>query len=309
MSTGTGNRKLAYEIAIRRLRELQFGPKPPRLSTLLVRYLQDYAAFRKKSAWRDEIACRNLIRLLSPELAINGNATAAVNIYVSKRIKEVSAPTVNRELAILAKACRCAIEWGQLKPSDLPTITKIDERDRPHGRALTPVEIAALLKSCSRWLKPIVLTLLATGMRRSELINLDWQDIDDSARIARINKTKAGKPQIVPLPPWLRRGKRTNGPVFTHGGRRLKAGGKLRDDWEAAKKKALLPDVRMHDLRHTFCTAIGSLTDARTLQILARHSSIKTTERYWHPVSGAAQKAVNVWVAQLGHKKGPGTKA
>ena len=67
-------------------------------------------------------------------------------------------------------------------------------------------EIQALLKNCSKNLCPIVFTFLKTGMRKNELLNLEWSDVDFANRQIRIvNKEdkrfhpKGGKERFIPI--------------------------------------------------------------------------------------------------------------
>ena len=82
-----------------------------------------------------------------------------------------------------------AIEWGHIKHNPAKGVKLLKE---PPGRLryLMPNEVEALLKTCAKHLKPIVVTALNTGMRRSEILNLRWQEADLKNKKYYSNKCK-----------------------------------------------------------------------------------------------------------------------
>ena len=64
-------------------------------------------------------------------------------------------------------------------------------------RFLTEAEIDTLLKACSPHLKPIVETALHTGMRRGELLSLQWEQIRNG--FIYLTETKSGKARQIPI--------------------------------------------------------------------------------------------------------------
>lgn len=96
-------------------------------------------------------------------------------------------------------------------------------------------------------------------MRRGEILNLRWQDIDFTRRSIQVKKTKNLQPREVPMTDWLfvascdwkkkSQKKLDNGLVFTHNnGQPLH---KFYKAFHVALKKAGIIDFRFHDLRHT----------------------------------------------------------
>jgi integrase/recombinase XerC len=147
--------------------------------------------------------------------------------------------------------------------------------------------------------------LYATGLRVSELVSLDWQDVDLPGRVLRV-VGKGGKERMVPfgapaadaLRSWLEvwdgvaaeagdgRGLGTvdGEPIFlNHRGGRLsdRSVRRVLDRHTAAAGVA--PGVHPHTLRHTFAThLLEEGADLRTIQELLGHSSLATTQRYTH---------------------------
>ncbi len=142
--------------------------------------------------------------------------------------------------------------------------------------------------------------LYAAGLRVSELVGLDWQDIDLSARVLRV-MGKGRKERMVPfgrpaqdaLKAWLdawegirarKRGEDDDDPVFLNfrGGRLADQSVRdVIDRW--VDSAAVARGVHPHTLRHTFAThLLENGADLRTIQELLGHSSLSTTQKYTH---------------------------
>jgi integrase/recombinase XerC len=142
--------------------------------------------------------------------------------------------------------------------------------------------------------------LYAAGLRVSELVGLDWQDIDLSARVLRV-MGKGRKERMVPfgrpaqeaLKTWLdawegirarKRGEDDDDPVFLNfrGGRLADQSVRdVIDRW--VDSAAVARGVHPHTLRHTFAThLLENGADLRTIQELLGHSSLSTTQKYTH---------------------------
>lgn len=149
--------------------------------------------------------------------------------------------------------------------------------------------------------RAILELLYAAGLRVSELVGLDWRDIDLSARVLRV-MGKGRKERMVPfgrpaqeaLKAWLdvwepfrARGNALDDdddPVFLNF-----LGGRLSDQsvrdvidrW--VDGEAVARGVHPHTLRHTFAThLLENGADLRTIQELLGHSSLSTTQKYTH---------------------------
>ena len=177
-------------------------------------------------------------------------------------------------------------------------------------RHLRPGEVETLIEAPAVGDGPLALRdrailelLYATGLRVSELVGLDWRDIDLPSRVLRV-MGKGGKERMVPfgrpaadaLRAWLdvwegvrvAHGRDNDGgeeePVFLN-----RLGGRLTDRsvrnvidrWcEAA---AVAKGVHPHTLRHTFAThLLENGADLRAIQELLGHSSLSTTQKYTH---------------------------
>lgn len=128
-------------------------------------------------------------------------------------------------------------------------------------RYLDEAEIGRLLAACrasrNRYLAPIVILALHTGMRKGELLGLEWERVERSTARITLLRTKSGKPRGIPMgraayealialePDADRR----HGRLFPDGNDRR--GSQIRTAFEAVLKRAGIVGCRFHDLRHT----------------------------------------------------------
>ncbi len=90
--------------------------------------------------------------------------------------------TINSEVALLRMILRLAIKWGHLDKNPTDGVTKLKTPKKNPPRFLTDEECEKLLSNAGEWLYPIFYTFLNTGLRKSELENLEWSDIDFSRK-------------------------------------------------------------------------------------------------------------------------------
>jgi len=109
--------------------------------------------------------------------------------YNRKRREEVSPATVNRELSGLRNIYNRAIEWGMATKNPVKLV-KFFREDEGRLRFLEKEEIKKLYDACPDYLKPIVALGVTTGMRKGEILNLKWPDVDFRRKIITILKTR-----------------------------------------------------------------------------------------------------------------------
>jgi integrase len=108
--------------------------------------------------------------------------------------------TINRELAFLRNLFSMAITWGKVTENPVKKIKFAREKNQ-RIRFLTHEEEARLLDQCGPQLKPLVVTALHTGFRRSELLSLTWQDVDFRRKVITVRAAyaKNGESRSVPM--------------------------------------------------------------------------------------------------------------
>jgi len=218
--------------------------------------------------------------------------------------KEYSKATCNRYLSILKASMTKAYDWNMVTEETLKSIRKAKalKGENKRLRYLTEHEIVSLLQNCDPHLYPIVFTALNTGMRKSEILNLKWDNIDLKHGLILLDKTKNSERREIPINEPL---KQLFKQLFTN--RRLdkdyvfvnpKTGKPytkdLKRSFHSACKKAGIRDFRFHDLRHTFASQlVMNGVDLKTVQELLGHKDIKMTLRYAHLSQAHKKEAVN----------------
>ena len=172
----------------------------------------------------------------------------------------------------------------------------------------SPDEVWALVRAAdSEQDAAIYLTAAFAGLRRGELVALRVRDVDFGNRVLRVEGSyslgvlkapKSGKVRSVPMAVEVekalarllveRGNPRPDDLVFPgEGGGYLDASA-LRRRYTRAQTKARLRGIRFHDLRHTFGSLAINRVSLVDVQAWMGHADIKTTMRYLHHKSRAA---------------------
>ncbi|GLI52434.1 tyrosine-type recombinase/integrase [Thermodesulfovibrio yellowstonii] len=103
-----------------------------------------------------------------------------------------SIATCNRYLSIIKASFTKAEEWGIVSEQQLRAIRKVKplKGESSRLRFLTEEEIEKLISNCDKEIYPIVVTALNTGMRKGEILNLKWDNIDFRTGFIYLEKTK-----------------------------------------------------------------------------------------------------------------------
>lgn len=292
----------------------QWGAQPRRtFDELMLAYL-NATRHDKRSAQRDVFSAKHLYAAFSQrELA---SLTAAdVRSYIEqRRATGVAAGTVNREVGLLSAAINYAQrEWGW----DVPNPAARRRLREPEGRVrwITKAEAAALMRSADKdrralHLPDFIRLALHTGMRRGEMLGLEWRRVDLQAGLIYLEgmHTKSGKRRSVPLNAEARaalisragfRARHCPGSpwVFCNPhGERIAS---VKHSFASACERAGVSDFRVHDMRHT-CAAwlVSAGVPLPAVRDLLGHSTVKVTERYAHLAPENIRAAVDVLIAR-----------
>ena len=131
----------------------------------------------------------------------------------------------------------------------------------------------------------IVRLLLATGSRKSEILGLQWREVDETALNLADSKTGPRKVFLnAQARAVLKRQPRTESPyVFPSPSDPARPRSHVLALWREIRKRAGIEDVRLHDLRHTF--ASHAVMQGVPLPVVARllgHRNVRMTLRYAH---------------------------
>lgn len=219
--------------------------------------------------------------------------------------------TVNRRLILLRYIFNLAVrDWEVPGVPSNPThgVALLEENNKKE-RYITEEELKRLYDAVKRsqntMLQYILPMLVVTGARRGEVLNAKWEDFDLERRMWRIPKAKSGKARHIPLGENALRvleavrgisrseypfGNPKTGKPYKH----------TYSAWNTARVKAGLPEVRMHDLRHSFASfLINSGRSLYEVQKLLGHTQVKTTQRYAHLTQETLLDAADVGTASL----------
>lgn len=99
-----------------------------------------------------------------------------IDKFKKQRLAEAGPATVNRDLFTLSNMFEKAVVWGDAFMNPVKQVEKLEE---PPGRVryLQIGEIQKHLSVCELWLQRIIICVLNTDMRKSEILNLRWRDV------------------------------------------------------------------------------------------------------------------------------------
>jgi site-specific recombinase XerD len=222
----------------------------------------------------------------------------------------VSPVTVNIELRTLKALFSQAVKWGALErnPFDNLKLIRLPEQTPVH---ISPIDVKTLLNAITtRWLRDIILFALNTGMRRGELINMRWDDLDFNRSTVMVKnsetfKTKSRTERGIPLNPQalniLKELPKRSEYVFTNSDGNKLIGKYVSECFrQAVKDSGLNPQLHFHSLRHSFATfLVKDGVSLYEVQKLLGHSNISVTQVYSHLQPETLHNTVNKISLQL----------
>lgn len=157
-----------------------------------VTFMENHSKPNKKS-WRssDEKYLRNLVPEFGEKYLYEIDSIM-IEQYKAERKKTVSAASVNREVALLKCMFNRAIDWNLAYENPAKKV-KLFQENNTRLRYLEKDEIKKLLEVCSPGLRSLLILALNTGMRKSEMRNLRWPDVDIKRGIITLRDTKNGE--------------------------------------------------------------------------------------------------------------------
>ena len=215
-----------------------------------------------------------------------------------KLLKQKAPQTVKSSLALLKRISNFGKNKRLCKGIDFKiTLPKVSNQKTEFlSEEQLKMLLNAIKEDTNPYAGPIMLIALYTGMRKSEILRLEWEDIDFEHAFIHIRGPKGGQDQKIPLNDAARQVfeklPRTHELIFPglHG---LRTG--IYHAIGNIKKKAGLPaDFRpLHGLRHHYASMLASSgkVDMYVLQKLLTHKSPTMTQRYAHLRDEALRKA------------------
>ena len=272
-------------------------------------YMQDtYMPFARayKRSWKNDISYLkvHLYTAFGAKYLDEITKTDVLKFHNDMRQRGYAPATANRSLGLLSNAFNRAIGWGTPGVTKNPTKgVPMFEENNLIERFLSEADVKrlyrALVDSRNTQLKYIVPMLILSGTRKREVLDAVWADVDIPRRMWRIPMSKSGRARHVPisdgLAELLLRIPRTDGnPFIVPDPKTGKAYISLQYFWNMARCEAGMPQLRIHDLRHSFASfLINAGRSLYEVQKILGHSQIKTTQRYAHLTETTLVDAAN----------------
>lgn len=264
---------------------------------LLNKYLP-YVRSYKRSWISDESMIRLHILPALGQMAMARISALEFSGFIEKlKHKQLAAGTINRALVLLRYAYKLAHRWS-VPCVNLDSFNGVRylKNDNRIERYLTAEQSSQLLhevrNSHNPLLPMIVAFLIYTGARKREVLDAKWTDIDWVQRSWKISKNKSNKIRHIPLSlgaiDTLMQAKshrmlKENCEYIFPNPNTLKPFSSFFFSWDAARKRAGIPELRVHDLRHSFASfLVNAGRSLYEVQELLGHADIKTTSRYAH---------------------------
>lgn len=230
--------------------------------------------------------------------------------FAEKRDAGLAPATVEKIRIVFNRSFELALRWKMPGITSNP-IKGIPRRkfSNARDRFLSSEEAErlqqAVAASSNPQLKHIVGLLLLTGARKSELLKAKWQDVDLDRRAWFIPDSKTGKSRHVPLSqaavdiinqlprwekcPWLLPNPETREPYND-----------VKRAWDTARRAAGMPDLHLHDLRHSAASfMINSGIALYTVGRILGHADFQSTARYSHVAQDTLLDAVEAGAAKM----------
>ncbi len=264
-------------------------------------YLQDYAMTAKKS-WKTDVSMLKVMREFFKDIDLRKVTPLMIERLRKSRLKAGNTrSTCNRYLALVKRMFNIAIEEHYAEENPVNKVKLYSEKDNLRERILTEDEERKLMETCSETLRPILIAALNTGMRKGEILNLTWSQVDFKNRRIRVEKTKSGKVRFIPINDILfyelniLREMDGQSPYIFFNSETGKPYVDMKKGFKAACRRGEIKGLRFHDLRHTFATRLVEKgVDIETVRDLLGHHSITVTQRYTHSNDDRKRKAVEL---------------
>lgn len=217
----------------------------------------------------------------------------------------------NRAVLVLSKIFNLCEQWGLREHGSNPCRHVEKYKEKSRHRFLTKTEIKRLWQTLdeeaetgatSHYAISAYKLLILTGCRLGEIQKLKWSQVQGNR--VEFPDSKTGYKRL-PFNSEAMRileaiTKQPDNPYVICGEKPGSYIVNLQKSWRRIRQKASLPDVRIHDLRHTFAShAVMNGTPLAVVSKLLGHSKIGTTMRYAHLADRELMKASDAIGANL----------
>jgi integrase len=227
--------------------------------------------------------------------------------YKATRAKSVAPTSVNIELRALSACFNTAVRWKYLAENPFSGMKKLPVPEKIPNY-INKEQFELLVNDAKGWLKDIIIFGVLTGLRRGEILNLRYRDVDLEKRLIYVVsnqnfQTKHGKRRIVPMNDLVwkflsdktEKNNNEDGYIFTLKNSDLPIEGNYatKKFRELVRRLGLDKSIHFHSLRHTFATwLVKAGVSIYEVQKLLGHSNVTVTQVYSHLASDELHSAV-----------------
>jgi integrase len=256
------------------------------------RYLPHVKSY-KRSWCTDETVLRvHILPAIGSVYVDQLRADPIVALVERMRAKGYATGTTNRVVIVLRHIFNLARKWRVPGVTENPTAGINLAPDVNRERFLSPEEAQRLVASIeedeNQAAANAIMLLLLTGARRNEITHARWDYLDWDKRTLLVPLSKSGKPRSIalnaPAMELLRSVRRTNESAYIFPSPVTgQPSPSLYFPWHRIRVRAGLPDLRLHDLRHSFASfLVNRGVSLYVVQGLLGHAHTRYTQRYAH---------------------------
>jgi len=275
--------------------DLEKSYETPYLFDIIKRYLE-YANQNHKAPKRAERACKQF-KIFFKNVLLTDITPAKIESYKTKRLKDgVKKATINRELKVLSPFFNYAIDHELFHSTNPVEKVKLFKLEKTPFRVVSEFEYMKFYDHAALHLKPIIKCAYYTGMRKAEILNLKWKDVDVLEGILLVRASKNYDYRQIPINESLKEMflslEHCSDYVFTYEKRPMR---EFKTAFSTALKRSGVESFRFHDLRHTFASNLARQDGVSLLTVMEilGHGSLDITKQYAHPSPEDKIKAVN----------------
>lgn len=259
--------------------------KRVRLKELTSDYKQLYASSKKSFNSHYTVALNCIEHFFSNPWLDEITVKRVEDYKVHLTREGLAQASVNRRLACLKNMFNKAIDWHMTEQNPVRKV-KLFKENNQRTRHLDKEELERVLEKAPPRLQAIINFAINTGLRKGEIQNLKWKDVDFQQEYIAVHETKNGETRYIPMNNTARNAifsfKQKGESVYVFSGNDGQPYN-FRKSFETAIKNADIRDFRFHDLRHTFASNLAMKgVDLNTIRELMGHKSLEMTLRYSH---------------------------
>jgi integrase len=290
------------------------------LAEALDRYIEEHIPRLSKTNGSKYVALALKRRPMASKYLASIRSKDIADFVKERESEGVKGSTIRQALAILSKLFTLAVrDWGMESLRNPVALVSKPKAGKGRERRLEAGEEERLMLAGTPEMRNVIKLALETAMRRGELVNLSWNDIDLKRKSAVLYETKNGETRSIPLSPKAlkilqgiqagqREGEEQRGEEQREGGGKgevfpefAQNPKKITREMNETCRRAGIVGLRFHDLRHEATSRlfentdldlmeIRAITGHKTLQMLVRYTHLRTA-RLADRLAGARKQA------------------